>query len=183
MNKRLVSLIAVISWISLLLFSIGCQDQGQKARLERLENASKTNDRNKEIARDFFSAIDHANFDKLKELLSDDFTLTAPGAPQPWKQAELFQGIKTFYVSFPDWTHVIEDVIAEGDKVVVTLRGQGTFKTQYEGITPTGEKVTQSAMHVLTFVNGKVKHLWAIEDNLGLMQQLGMELKPTKIKK
>jgi predicted ester cyclase len=74
-------------------------------------------------------------------------------------------------------------MIAEGDKVAVKLKGQGTHKAQYEGIAATREKVTQSAMHLMTIVNGKVKEWWALEDNLGFNQQLGMELKPKESKK
>ena len=138
---------------------------------------------NKRIARDVFAAIDSGKFDQLKALLSDDFALSAPGAPHPWRQDDLIKGAKAFYVSFPDWTHAIEDIIADGDKIVVKLKGQGTFKTPYEGLPATGKKVSQSAMHSLTVVNGKVKEWWAVEDNLGLMQQLGMALNPVTSKK
>ena len=89
---------------------------------------------------------------------------------------DVFQAIKTHYASFPDWTHNIEDMIAEGDKVVVNVMQIGTHKEQYQGISATGKKITNPAIHIMTIVDGQVKDWWGIEDNLGKMQQLGMEL-------
>jgi len=74
-------------------------------------------------------------------------------------------------------------MIAEGDKVAVKLTQHGTQKAQFEEIAPTNAKVTKSAIHIMTIVNGKIKEWWAIEDDLGLMLQLGMELKPSKSSK
>jgi len=155
----------------------------EKAELEKFKAATKIHDQNKVIAREFFALIDNQNFDRLNELLSDDFLLNAAGLTQPWKKEDVFQDIKRYYNSFPDWMHVIEDMIAEGDKVVVKLIQHGTQKAQFEEIAPTNAKVTKSAMHVVTIVNGKIKEWWAIEDDLGLMLQLGMELKPAKSSK
>jgi predicted ester cyclase len=73
---------------------------------------------------------------------------------------------------------VIEDVIADGDKVAVKLTQNGTHKAEYEGIPATGVKATLPAMHLITIVDGKIKEWFAVEDYLGLYMQLGMELKP-----
>lgn len=50
-------------------------------------------------------------------------------------------------------------------------------------IYPAGKKLTQSAVHILACLAGKVKESWVIEDNLGFMVQLGMELEPIDTKK
>jgi len=183
MNKSYLSIVLTISVVGLLVVGIGCQNQADKAELDKFRAAASTQERNKVIARELFAAIDSAKFDRLEVLLSDDFVLNAPGMPQSWKKADLFQAIKMHYASFPDWTHVIENVVAEGDNVAVKLNQHGTQKAQYEGIPATGKKVTNPAMHLMTIANGKVKDWWALEDNLGFMQQLGMDLKPAKIKK
>lgn len=173
----------LIASILLIILNSGCSNQTEKSELNKFKVTADIQNRNKEIVRQVFAAIDKNDFDKLKDLLSDDFILSAPSSPQPWKKDDLIKGIKTFYISFPDWTHIINDMIAEGDKVVVKLTGQGTQKGIYENIPPTDKKLSQSAVHVITFVNGKVKEWWAVEDNLGFMMQLGMELKPTDKKK
>ena len=73
---------------------------------------------------------------------------------------------------------MIEDVIAEGNKVAVKLNQNGTHKSEFEGIPATGTIATLPAMHLGTIVDGKIVDWFAIEDYLGLYVQLGMELKP-----
>ena len=167
----------------ILLAGTSCQDKQTTAELYELKSREKLEEQNKEIVREVISAIDDNNFDKLDELFSDDFSLKVPGLEIPLKKDDVFQAIKTHYASFPDWTHNIEDMIAEGDKVVVKIMQIGTHKEQYEGISATGKKITNPALHIMTIVDGQVKDWWGIEDNLGMMQQLGMELKPIGNKK
>ena len=59
----------------------------------------------------------------------------------------------------------------------------GTHKELYKGISATGKKITNPAIHIITIEDGQVKEWWGIEDNLGMMRQLGMELKPGENKK
>ena len=165
------------------MIAAACKNQSERAESDKLKARIDLQVQNKEIVREFFAAIDAQNFNKLNELLSDDFSLNAAGLVQPWKKEDVFKDIRKYYSSFPDWSHQIEDMIAEGDKVAVKLTQHGTQKAQFEEIAPKGTKVTKSAMHEVTIVNGKIKEWWAIEDDLGLMLQLGMELKPKDVKK
>jgi predicted ester cyclase len=166
-----------------IFFNIGCQNQTEKVELDNFKSLTQLQNKNKETVREVFTAIDNNDFDKLNELFSNDFGLKAPGLDTPWKKDDVFQAIKTHYASFPDWTHKIEDMIAEGDKVAVKLIQNGTHKAQYEGISATGKIITNPALSIMTIVKGQVKDWWVIEDNLGFMQQLGMELRPANSKK
>ena len=141
---------------------------------------AEVEEQNKNIARELFAFIDAGDFEGLNGLFADDFALDAPGLPEPLRKDVLFQLIKTHYTAFPDWTHMIEDEIADGDKVAVKLIQNGTHKAEYEGIAATGIEVTMPAMHLITIVDGKIKEEFAMEDYLGLYMQLGMELKPKK---
>jgi len=170
--KKLTLIFSVLFFV---LYS--CQDPKTKEELKKYRAQTVLEEQNKEIVREVMLAIDNNDFDKLSELFSNDFSLMVPGLKIPFKKDDLFQAIKTHYASFPDWTHKIEDMIAEGDKVVVKLMQIGTHKEQYQGISATGKRITNPAMHIITIVDGQVKDWWGIEDNLGMMQQLGMELK------
>ncbi len=64
--------------------------------------------------------------------------------------------------AFPDDHHTIEDLVAEGDKVVVRLR-----------LPPTGKHITNTSIHIFRFADGQLVEAWANRDDLGLMQQLG----------
>jgi predicted ester cyclase len=130
------------------------------------------------IVRDLFGAIDAQDLGKLAGLLSSDFSLSAPGLDKTLSAGELFEVIKAHYRAFPDWIHSIEDILIDGDKVAVKLIQSGTQEAEYEGIPATHNTVSMQAMHLITIREGKVREWWAVEDYLGLYNQLGMELKP-----
>ncbi len=168
----------IIPLVFLLCFTFACQDKEAMAELEAMKAQAKVEEQNKELAKGLFAAIDAGDFDKLEGLFADDFALKVPGVDEPWGTDMLFQAIKSHYAAFPDWTHVIEDVVAEGEKVAVKLNQNGTHEAEYEGIPATGIEATLPAMHLFTIKNGKVVDWFAVEDYLGLYMQLGMELKP-----
>lgn len=170
--------LCAVPLVLVFCFAIACQDKAAMAELEKFKAQATLEERNKELARNFFAAIDKNDFGKLKELSSDDFSLMAPGLAEPWGFDGIIQAIKAHYASFPDWKHAIEDMVAEGDKVAVRLAQNGTHKAPYEGILPTGKKVLMPAQVLLVLVNGKVKEFWAIENYLDFYQQLGLELRP-----
>jgi steroid delta-isomerase-like uncharacterized protein len=160
-----------------LCFIISCQESSVKSELEKYKSNESICELNKEIVRELLAAIDKNDFDKLHGLLNDDFSLNVPGLEQPMQKDDLDKAISTFYAAFPDWTHNIEDIIAEDDKIMVKVKMNGTHKAEYQGITATNKKITMYAAAQMTLVDGKVKDWWAIEDYLGMWQQLGMELK------
>jgi steroid delta-isomerase-like uncharacterized protein len=174
----MLRILSIITLVFLLSTIFGCQDRESIADLERMEAQAETEEQNKQIARELFAAIDAGDFDKLNGLFADSFAVDAPCLPEPLRKDMLFQTIKTHYAAFPDWIHVIEDVIAEGDKVAVKLTQNGTHEAEYEGIPATGIQATSPAMHLITVVDGKIEKWFAVEDALGMYMQLGMELKP-----
>jgi steroid delta-isomerase-like uncharacterized protein len=76
--------------------------------------------------------------------------------------------------AFPDYHATIEDMIAEGDKVVLRFFWSGTHKGEFMGIAPTGKQVTVKVMSMHRIEGGKVVENWAQVDQLGLLQQLGV---------
>ncbi|MCB0061532.1 MAG: ester cyclase [Caldilineaceae bacterium] len=79
-------------------------------------------------------------------------------------------------MAFPDCHDTIDDLIAEGDKVVVrwTMRGThlGEWPAPWGPIPPTGKPVTFSAIHIFRFADGKIVERWAQVDTLGILQQI-----------
>ncbi len=75
--------------------------------------------------------------------------------------------------AFPDMTTSLEDIIAEGDKVVVRYTMKGTHQGTYRGIPGTGKKFTQSGISIFRIQDGKFLETWMMNDTLGLMQQIG----------
>jgi steroid delta-isomerase-like uncharacterized protein len=181
-REKMKKLICVVPLILLLCFTFACQDKAAIRELEKLKAQRATEAQNKDLVRNFWAAIDKNDFGKLKEITADDFAINVPGLNEPLRLETMFQAIKTHYAAFPDWKHTIEDMMAEGDKVAVRLLQNGTHRAVFEGIPATDKKVTMPTQCLMVIDKGKVRELWAVEDNLGVYLQLGMELKPVETK-
>jgi predicted ester cyclase len=77
------------------------------------------------------------------------------------------------YKAFPDLDFIIEDIVAEGDKVVIRFIFRGTHKGEFMGIAPTEKKFTEAGITIFRITGRKVAEAWAVHDTFGLMQQLG----------
>ena len=78
-----------------------------------------------------------------------------------------------FREGFPDVVSTIEDLIAEGDKVVARWRARATHQGEYMGIPPTGKEVEFTGTSVYRIEAGKIAQSWNEEDELSLMRQIG----------
>jgi steroid delta-isomerase-like uncharacterized protein len=80
-----------------------------------------------------------------------------------------------FRGAFPDFHTTIEDMVAEGDKVVTRWRAGGTHRGEFRGIAPTGEEIEITGIGIFRFSEeGKVVESWDNFDQLGMMKQLGV---------
>ena len=138
---------------------------------------------NKALMRRYYEQIDKATKDKRGPSFLDDFV--APNFvnhnPSPGFTPDL-EGLKQAYDHFlaasPDGYHVVEDMIAEGDKVVTRLSAHGTQTGELFGIPPTDERFSMTAIAIHRIANGKIVEHWSELDNLGVMQQLGVVSPP-----
>jgi predicted ester cyclase len=83
------------------------------------------------------------------------------------------RNLVAFRRDFPDLRNTIEELVAEGDKVVTRITIQGTYA-------PTGKQGTWTAIAILRINDGQIVEIWTDEDRLGRLQQLGFELVPPK---
>jgi predicted ester cyclase len=79
-----------------------------------------------------------------------------------------------FRQGFPDVVSTLEDLIAEGDKVVARWRARATHQGEYMGVPPTGKEVEFTGISVYRIEGGRIAESWTIEDELGLMRQIGV---------
>jgi steroid delta-isomerase-like uncharacterized protein len=132
-------------------------------------------ERNKEIAR---TTVEEAflggNLDVIDQYVADNFVDHAapPGLP-PGREGvkQLFTMLRA---AFPDLQATIDDVIAEGDKVVHRSTASGTHRGEFMGIPPTNKRATWGEIHILRFENGRIAEHWGQMDMAGMMQQLGV---------
>jgi len=138
---------------------------------------------NKEIIRKYFKAIDEegktANAEILNDFLAEDFIEhdPAPGIPPTrdgWKQ--LF---KMFAEATPGY-HVINDLIAEDDKVVAHITAYGKHVGTIFGIPATNKEFSMKGIVIWRLKNGKIIEHWAQNDMVGMMIQLGVMQPPNQ---
>ena len=82
--------------------------------------------------------------------------------------------ITAFLGAFPDLHVTVEDLIAEGDKIVGRVTLTGTHQGELMGIPATGKKVSFSEILIVRISNGKAVEQWEVADTMSMMQQLGV---------
>jgi predicted ester cyclase len=95
-----------------------------------------------------------------------------PGTPRGLQGAR--QTIAMYLTAFPDLHFTVEDIIAEGDRVVTRLTVRGTQQGEFMDIPPTGKHATVTAIDINRLASGKSIEHWLEMDTLGLLQQLGV---------
>jgi steroid delta-isomerase-like uncharacterized protein len=127
---------------------------------------------NKALVRRAWELAD--NPDILEEVYAPDVVWHEPDQEiRGLEQAKQF--VSTYKSAFPDLNITVEDVIAEGDKVVsrVTLRGTHQGETEEFG-PPTGRQFEGGGITISRIEGGKIVEDWDSYDNLTTLQQLGL---------
>jgi steroid delta-isomerase-like uncharacterized protein len=138
-----------------------------------VEGQSET-ERNKAVVRRFIEEVQNRkNMDLFDELNAPDFVnLSAPpGMPTDREGGKMFLG--GFLNAFPDSQITIDDMIAEGDRVVTKKTFTGTHTGEFGGIPATGNSVTLQYVDILRLRDGKIIEHWLCMDQLTFLQQLG----------
>ena len=140
-------------------------------------------EQNKAVFRQIVEEIfNQGNISLFDELVAPDFIEheeLPPGIPVGRDGAKvLFTQLRS---AFPDFNAEIEDLIAEGDRVVVRMKWTGTHEGEFMGIPPTGRSISIEVIDIVRFEGGKFVEHWGIMDNMGMMQQLGVVPEPEQV--
>ena len=129
---------------------------------------------NKAIMRQFWDVWEQGNIDLLDELLAPEYvnhTLATPDLPSGPEGVK--EVVSMFRSGVPDLRVVIEDMIAEGDRVATRYALEGTHGGDLFGVAPTGRHLTIKSMTVERLSGGKIVEHWRVTDELDMMRQLG----------
>jgi predicted ester cyclase len=134
---------------------------------------------NKELARRLYEAVfGRGNLTAADEIMSADCVNHGPGSPplvgteQIKRQATLLRG------AIPDLETILNDQVAEGDRVVSRWTGRGTFSAPLVmptgPVEPTGRSIAFDEIRIDRFEGGRIVESWFIPDRLTLWQQMGV---------
>jgi steroid delta-isomerase-like uncharacterized protein len=133
------------------------------------------------LARRFFEdAFTEGRMEALDETMSDDFR-----AHDPQYQFGDMRGpaaaravVENYRGAFSDLRMTIEDVVEQGDRVVIRWTATGTHDGELNGLAPTGKTVTVTGMTIDRITGGRIAESWTNWDTLGLLQQIGAAPSP-----
>jgi len=129
---------------------------------------------NKDVVRRFWGVWEDGNIGLVDELLAPDYVNHSPGMPdQPTGPEGVKAVVSMFRTGMPDLRIVIDDMIAEGDKVAVRYTIEGTHEGHLFGVPPTGQRVRIESFTVERVSDGRIREHWRVTDTLDMMQQLG----------
>ena len=172
-------MILLLALILCLMFA--CQDKAAMAELEEFRAQAAVEEQNKEVVRRYFELMDEGN-PAFLDLLSEDYVAYFPGGVDFKGRENIRKMVDDYFTAFPDLTHSFSDFVAEGDKVVIRYGDGGTHQGVFNGIPATGAEIKVTAIGIFRLKDGKMVEGWIEGDFLGMMMQLGMELKPKEEK-
>jgi steroid delta-isomerase-like uncharacterized protein len=131
---------------------------------------------NKAVVRRFNELVEEywrtGDADAFDEVVASDFVHHAPGLPPDLEGMK--QALPMFRAAFPDMRLTVEDMIAEGDKVLDRVTVRCTHEGELMGIPASGKQVEFMETHISRIVGGKIVERWGQWDALGMMQQIGV---------
>ena len=134
---------------------------------------------NKAVVRRFIEAGNNVKGDVSRipalvaECLAPGHVHHTPAQNSETKLKETTAFYNMFFSVFPDVHYTIDDMVAEGDKVVMVATSTATHKGVFQGMPGIGKRFVTKGVDVFRVVDGKITDEWSYPDLLGLMQQLG----------
>ncbi len=130
-------------------------------------------EKNKATVRRFWEEVFNGRkLSLIEELFSTDWGYHGVGGQKIFGLKGLKEFLTDYHNAFPDIQVEVENLIAEGDKVVSHVTSRGTHKGELMGIAPTGKQVTVPVICISRFVGDKIVEDWEMIDLFGMLQQL-----------
>ena len=134
-----------------------------------------SNDRNEAVVRRFIEEVANGrNTGTVGDLLTEDFRL--PPGPDGLDRDSLVAVLEYYFTAFPDLHYSIEDVVADGDKVVVRVAMTGTHEGEYDGAAGSGKTFAVDEVDIFDLADGRIAGYRIVWDELGFRRQLGLPL-------
>ncbi len=130
-------------------------------------------EQNKEIALNLSKSIMNGEWDKVGELIAEDFTYVGDGA-DPIGKIQYIGFMKNVLCgAMTEMEMDFVRIIAEGDLVAVEYTNKMTHSGEFFGVPATGKKVLASGHFIREVKDGKITAEWQTTNALGLLKQLG----------
>lgn len=127
------------------------------------------------LAREYMECFNSRNWDRYRELLHAEYSYTGGDGNQMKGGPEVGIGVAQMFANaMSDAKISVTKVYAAGDTALVEFIGSGTHDGDFQGIAPTGRKLTMPVCDVIEFRDGKIYAEREYMDMMHMMQQLGV---------
>jgi steroid delta-isomerase-like uncharacterized protein len=130
-------------------------------------------DDNKRVNERWIEAFNAQDWAAEAACRTSDYTAHMSGAPVPLDAAGWSGFMGSICAAFPDARIAIEDAVADGDMVASRWTLTATHRGDFQGVPPTGRRVTMRGVDFSRVVDGRIAEHWAQFDLLAVMQQIG----------
>ena len=127
---------------------------------------------NKTIAQQAMEALHQRDLDGVSDKVASNARFYG-WAPVPLDVDGYKDFMSALLAAFPDSHFLVDDVIAEANKVAVRHRLQGTHQAEFQGIPATGKQVEVGGIVLFRIENEMIVEAWLNADLMGMLQQLG----------
>ena len=133
-----------------------------------------TQEDNKAVIRRYREIHNSNKLDALDSIVAKDVIShnALPGLPPGLEGGKMAH--QAFIASAPDLKTRTDQLVAEGDKVVEWYTATGTNTGPMMGMPATGKSYEITSVVLYRLANGKIVETWGLNDEAGLMRQLGM---------
>lgn len=128
-------------------------------------------DRNKDLIRRYVDTWNRGDVEALAGFWAPDMIHWTRSRAQSYD--EVVEVVTNFGEAFPDLHFRLDDIIAEGDRVVTRMTATGTNTGSYMGQPPTGRQINCTVLGIARVRGDKMVEHWGVTDELAMMAQLG----------
>lgn len=118
--------------------------------------------------------LNKGNMQVVDELIAPNFVEHDPFPGQAPGVEGLKQAMVALRQAFPDLHVTVDEMLSDGDKVVIRSTMKGTHKGTFMNIPATGKQISVEGIDIVRISNGRAVEHWGVTDNLTMMQQLGL---------
>ncbi|MBY4678734.1 ester cyclase [Marinobacterium arenosum] len=128
---------------------------------------------NKDQVRRFYAELwnDH-NLSEMRSILHEDVSFRGSLGEQKQGHAGFASYVDRLHEALADYRCIIEELVAEGDKVFAKMTFTGIHQHAFMGYSPTGQRLSWQGAALFSFRDGLISDVWVLGDLAALEQQL-----------
>ncbi len=120
-------------------------------------------------------AVNSGNLDAFHEVFAPSVIDRDPASDQSPGPEGFIHFFTGFRAAFPDLNVSVEQLVADDDNVAIAYTITGTHQGDFLGVPATGRRIKARGMQIARFENGLIVERWGSSDQLGILQQIGVD--------